>query len=68
MPFSPTLRYLQKTMLAGSVDSDINYMAVLVFHKCLDLRKMSILGQAPSDVKRYLHSWVVVVFSAPVFS
>ncbi len=26
---------------------NINYMAVLVFHKCLDLRKMSILGQPP---------------------
>ncbi len=34
---------------------NINYMAVLVFHKCLDLRKMSILGQPPRV--RFLPCW-----------
>jgi hypothetical protein len=32
-----------------SADSDIMYMAVLIFLKCLDLRKIPILGQAPSN-------------------
>jgi len=49
-------RYFPKTMLAGSEDSDIKHMAVLVFGKCLDFNQVSvdsespILGQAPDMV------------------
>lgn len=47
-PFSRALRYFRKIMLAGSVDSDIIYMAELIFLKCLNVRnvrKMPFLGQ-----------------------
>ncbi len=59
MPFR-SLRYLsklfgipKKIMLAGKLDSDINYMTVLIFVKFPDLKQVSvgsempILGQAP---------------------
>jgi len=41
MPSPSTLRYFDNTMIAGSADSDINDKAILIFSKCLDLRKMS---------------------------
>ena len=34
-----TLRYFEKIILADSVDFDINYMAALIFEKCLDFEK-----------------------------
>ena len=34
-----TLRYFEKIMLADSVDFDINYMAALIFEKCLDFEQ-----------------------------
>jgi hypothetical protein len=48
MHFSPTLRYCLKNNARH-----INYMPVLIFYKCLDLRQVSvdseipILGQPP---------------------
>jgi hypothetical protein len=49
-----TLRIFQKIILAGSEDSDIKHMAVLIILKFLDFEQVSvdsempILGQPPS--------------------
>ena len=43
MHFPPTLRYYLKNNARH-----ITYMSVLIFYKCLDSRKMLILGQPPS--------------------
>jgi len=50
-PFAQTLRNLKKIMLAGKLDSDIKYMAVLIFFNFSILNKMAILGQDPNMIE-----------------
>ncbi len=41
MAFAQTLRIFRKIMLAGSEDSDIMYMAVLILRELLDFEQIA---------------------------